>query len=130
MLAADLETGLRRLKLSAIRARAGELLVTMKRQPGTPEDFLRTLTDAESASWDASLTGHRTKAAGFPVVKTIAVLDLTVSSIPAGAFANLASLKGDHREGEHRLVGPWPPPKHLAERGHSPGLNWGPQSDH
>ena len=105
-LAPDLEAGLRRLKLSAIRAMAGELLVTAKTQRWTPEEFLRTLIDAEIASRDASMTGHRMKAAGFPVVKTIAEFDLAVSSIPAGTFDYLASLEWITARENLALIGP------------------------
>ena len=52
-LPADLEAGLRRLRLSAIRRSAPELLVTAKMQRWKPEEFLRTLIEAEIASRDA-----------------------------------------------------------------------------
>ncbi|MBC6462665.1 ATP-binding protein [Actinomadura sp. HBU206391] len=42
-LAADLDAGLRRLKLAAMRRLAPELLVTAKTQRWKPEEFLRTL---------------------------------------------------------------------------------------
>ena len=48
VLAADLDGGLRRLKLSAIRRLAPELLLTAKTQRWSPEEFLRTLIDAET----------------------------------------------------------------------------------
>ena len=53
-LAADLTAGLRRLKLAAIRRVAPELLITAKTQRWNPEEFLRTLVEAEIASRDAS----------------------------------------------------------------------------
>ena len=40
-LAADLESGLRRLKLASMRAVAPELLVTAKTQRWSPEELLR-----------------------------------------------------------------------------------------
>ena len=49
-LPADLVAGLRRLKLASMRAIAPELLVTAKTQRWSPEDFLRTLIDAEITS--------------------------------------------------------------------------------
>lgn len=49
-LPADLVAGLRRLKLASMRRLAPELLVTAKTQRWSPEDFLRTLVEAEIAS--------------------------------------------------------------------------------
>jgi hypothetical protein len=45
-LPADLEAGLRRLKLARIRALAPELLATAKVQRWAPEEVLRTLIEA------------------------------------------------------------------------------------
>jgi hypothetical protein len=42
-LAADLDSGLRRLKLGTMRRLAPELMVTAKTQRWSPEEFLRTL---------------------------------------------------------------------------------------
>jgi DNA replication protein DnaC len=70
-LAADLDAGLRRLKLAAMRRLAPELMTTAKTQRWSPEEFLRTLLDAELASRDESNARSRMKAAAFPVVKTI-----------------------------------------------------------
>ena len=70
-LAADLDTGLRRLKLGTMRRLAAELMVTAKTQRWSPEEFLRTLLDAEIASRDESNARARMKAAQFPVLKTI-----------------------------------------------------------
>ena len=53
-LPADLEAGLRRLRLGAMRALSPELLVVAKTQRWKPEEFLRTLVEAEIASRDAS----------------------------------------------------------------------------
>ena len=47
----DLEAGLRRLRLRAMRSLSPELLVTAKTQRWRPEEFLRTLIEAEIASW-------------------------------------------------------------------------------
>src|SRR5919106_1314176 len=46
-LAADLNAGLKRLKMAAMRRLAPELLITAKTQRWSPEEFLRTLVDAE-----------------------------------------------------------------------------------
>ena len=53
-LAADLNAGLRRLKLAAMRRLAPELLVTAKTQRWNPEEFLRTLIEAEITARDES----------------------------------------------------------------------------
>jgi len=105
-LAADLTAGLRRLKLSAMRSLAPELLVTAKTQRWTPEDLLRTLVDAEIASRDASNARARHKAANFPVVKRLDEFDVTTSSIPPGTFDYLASLEWIAAAENPVLVGP------------------------
>lgn len=58
-LAGDLEAALRRLRLAAIRRLAPELLVTAKTPRWTPEEFLRTLLEAELAARGASSTATR-----------------------------------------------------------------------
>ncbi len=92
-LAADLDAGLRRLKLASMRRLAPELLVTAKTQRWNPEEFLRTLLEAELTSRDASNTRTRMKAAAFPVIKTIEEFDVAASSIPQATFDYLASLE-------------------------------------
>ena len=106
VLAADLEAGLRRLKLSAMRRVAPELLVTAKTQRWTPEEFLRTLVDAEITSRDESMTATRLKAATFPVIKTFDEFDVTASSIPAGTIDYLASLEWITAAENLALIGP------------------------
>ena len=81
-LPADLEDGLRRLKLAAMRRLSPELLLTAKTQRWAPEEFLRTLIEAEISARDASNARNRLKAAAFPVVKTLDDFDVTASSIP------------------------------------------------
>ena len=49
-LEADLEAGLKRLKLAAMRRLAPELLVTARTQRWRPEELLRTLVEAEIAA--------------------------------------------------------------------------------
>ena len=59
-LAADLEDGLKRLKLRAIRTMAPEVLLTAKTQRWAPKELLRTLVEAEVAARDAAnLTARR-----------------------------------------------------------------------
>ena len=92
-LAADLTEGLKRLKMAAMRQIAPELLVTAKTQRWSPEEFLRTLIEAEVTARDESNARTRMKAAGFPVTKTLDAFDVTGSSIPSPTFDYLASLE-------------------------------------
>jgi DNA replication protein DnaC len=105
-LAGDLTEGLRRLKLAAMRQLAPELLVTAKTQRWTPEEFLRTLVEAEITARDASNARTRLKAAAFPVTKTLDEFDLGVSSIPGATFGYLASLEWIRARENLCLVGP------------------------
>jgi DNA replication protein DnaC len=106
VLAPDLEAGLKRLKLAAMRRVAPELLVTAKTQRWTPEELLRTLVDAEITSRDSSMTQARLKAASFPVVKTFDEFDVAASSIPAGTIDYLASLEWITARENLALIGP------------------------
>jgi DNA replication protein DnaC len=105
-LAADLETGLRRLKLSRIRAIAPEILTTAKIQRWSPEEVLRTLIEAELTARDASNAANRLKAAAFPVHKTLGTFDVTVSSIPVTTFEYLTTLEWIQSRANLALVGP------------------------
>jgi DNA replication protein DnaC len=105
-LAADLDTGLRRLKLGTMRRLAAELMVTAKTQRWSPEEFLRTLLDAEIASRDESNARARMKAAQFPVLKTIEEFDVPSSSIPQATFDYLASLEWIRAAENTCLIGP------------------------
>jgi DNA replication protein DnaC len=106
VLAGDLEQGLRRLKLSAMRALAPELLLTAKTQRWSPEEFLRTLLEAEIAARDASNARTRLKAAAFPVAKTLEEFDVAASSIPPATFHYLSSLEWVGAQENLCLVGP------------------------
>ena len=106
VLAADLEAGLRRLKLAAMRRIAPDLLVTAKTQRWTPEEFLRTLVDAEITARDASMTQARLKAAAFPVSKTFEEFTVSSSCIPAGTIDYLASLEWITARENLALIGP------------------------
>jgi DNA replication protein DnaC len=68
-LAADLTAGLKRLKMAGMRRLAPELLVTAKTQRWNPEEFLRTLVEAEIAARDESNARTRRRHACFPVSK-------------------------------------------------------------
>ncbi|MEU0566977.1 IS21-like element helper ATPase IstB [Nonomuraea sp. NPDC005983] len=105
-LASDLDGGLRRLKLSTIRRLAPELLVTARTQRWNPEEFLRTLIDAELAARDESNARTRMKAAAFPVIKTIEEFDVPASSIPRATFDYLASLEWIRAAENYCAVGP------------------------
>jgi DNA replication protein DnaC len=105
-LAPDLHAGLRRLKLSAMRTLAPELLITAKTQRWAPEELLRTLVEAEISARDASNARHRLKAAAFPVAKTLEEFDVAASSIPRATFDYLASLEWIGARENLCLVGP------------------------
>jgi DNA replication protein DnaC len=105
-LAADLEAGLRRLKLASMRAVAPQLLVTAKTQRWTPEELLRALVETEIVARDASNTRLRSKQACFPMVKTIEEFDLSASSIPAPTWAYLTSLEWIRATENLTMVGP------------------------
>src|SRR5688572_19175223 len=92
-LAADLTAGLKRLKMAGMRRLAPELLVTAKTQRWNPEEFLRTLVEAEIAARDESNARTRRRQACFPVSKTLEEFDLTASPIPRATFDYLGSLE-------------------------------------
>lgn len=105
-LAADLTEGLKRLKMSAMRRIAPDLLVTAKTQRWSPEEFLRTLVEAEIAARDESNARTRMKAAAFPVTKTLDGFDVTSSSVPAATFEYLSSLEWVRAVENLCLIGP------------------------
>jgi len=105
-LSADLEAGLRRLRLSAIRALAPELLVAATIQRWKPEALLAALVEAEIASRDASNTRERMKQAAFPVTKTLDSFDVSVSSVPQATIDYLVSLEWIRNNDNLCLVGP------------------------
>jgi DNA replication protein DnaC len=93
-LSADLEHGLRRLKLASMRRVAPEMLTTAKTQRWTPEELLRALVEVEITARDASNTRLRGgKQANFPTVKTVEGFDLAASSIAPQTWAYLTSLE-------------------------------------
>jgi DNA replication protein DnaC len=103
---ADLVAGLKRLKLAKIRGIAADVLQTAKTQRWAPEEVLRTLIEAEIAARDASNARARLRQAGFPVTKTLAEFNLSVSSIPQATFNYLASLEWIRAAENLCLVGP------------------------
>src|SRR3954470_19009801 len=105
-LPADLAEGLKRLKMAAMRRLAPELLVTAKTQRWKPEEFLRTLVEAEITARDASNARTRLRQASFPVTKTLEEFDVAASSIPAATFDYLASLEWIRAAENVCLIGP------------------------
>jgi DNA replication protein DnaC len=105
-LAPDLTDGLRRLKMAAMRRIAPELLVTAKTQRWSPEEFLRTLVEAEISARDESNARTRRRLAAFPVTKTLDQFDVAASSIPKPTFDYLASLEWIRAAENTCLIGP------------------------
>jgi hypothetical protein len=68
-LAADLTDGLKRPKMVGMRRLAPELLITAETQRWNPEEFLRTLIEAEIAARDASNARTCRRQACFPVTQ-------------------------------------------------------------
>ncbi len=102
----DLEAGLKRLKLAAVRRMAPEVLRTAKVQRWPPDELLRTLVEAEIAARDASNESTRRKAAGFPVTRRLDDFVLSESSVPRATFDHLASLDWIDAAENVVLVGP------------------------
>ncbi len=105
-LAPDLELGLRRLKLRAMRSLAPEVLQTAKVQRWAPDELLRTLVDAEVAARDQANEANRRRLAGFPVAKSLEEFKVVESSIPQATFDYLASLEWIAAAENVVLVGP------------------------
>jgi len=105
-LPADLTAGLKRLKLATMRAIAPELLVVAKTQRWRPEEFLRTLVEAEIAARDASNARNRLRAAAFPVTKSLDEFDLASSSVQKPSFDYLVSLEWITAKENPCLLGP------------------------
>jgi len=105
-LPADLTEGLKRLKMAAMRQLAPELLVTAKTQRWNPEEFLRTLVEAEITARDASNARTRRRQAAFPVTKTLDEFDVAASSIPQATFDYLASLEWVRATENVCMIGP------------------------
>jgi len=105
-LPADLAEGLKRLKMAAMRRLAPELLVTAKTQRWNPEEFLRTLVEAEITARDASNARTRRRQAMFPVTKTLEEFDLSASTIAEATFNYLGSLEWIRGAENVCLIGP------------------------
>lgn len=105
-LAADLNEGLKRLKMAAMRRLAPELLITAKTQRWSPEEFLRTLVEAEITARDESNARTRMRTAAFPIVKRLEEFDVAASSIPPATFDYLASLEWIRGKENTCFIGP------------------------
>jgi DNA replication protein DnaC len=105
-LAADLEAGLRRLKLAKVREIAPEVLQTAKVQRWPPDELLRTLVEAEVAARDASNARARLRVAALPATKTLDEFKVSASSVPQATFDYLASLEWIRAVENVCLVGP------------------------
>lgn len=105
-LAPDLEAGLRRLKLAAIRREGPDVLLTAKTQRWTPEETLRVLVDLEVTARDESNMRTRMAAARFPVDKTLDEFNLAESSIPGATHDYLVTLDWIRQADNLCLVGP------------------------
>src|SRR4051812_20339596 len=102
-LPADLNEGLKRLKMAAMRRLAPELLVSAKTQRWRPEEFLRTLVETEIAARDASKVRTRMRQAAFPVTKTLEDFDAGTSTWPPAGTATwpLTHGRGSSAESKH-----------------------------
>jgi DNA replication protein DnaC len=89
-----------------MRHLAPELLIVGKTQRWSPEEFLRTLLEAEIASRDASGTRSRMTQAAFPVAKSLDEFEVAQSSVPRATFDYLASLEWIAARENLCLVGP------------------------
>jgi len=105
-LAPDLERGLKRLKLRAVRTLAPEVLQTAKVQRWAPEELLRTLVEAEISARDAANLRARLRSASFPVRKSIDEFKVQESAVPQVTFEYLASLEWIRAKENLVLVGP------------------------
>src|SRR6516164_11107487 len=92
--------------MAAMRRLAPELLVTAKTQRWNPEEFLRTLVEAEITARDESNARTRMRQAAFPVRKLLDEFDIAASSIPKATFDYLASLEWIRAAENTCLIGP------------------------
>ncbi len=102
----DLVAGLRRLKLARIRAIAPEVCQTAKTQRWAPDEFLRTLIEAEIAARDESNLRGRLNLAGFPMAKRLDDFKVQASSVPQPTFNYIAELEWIRGKENLCLVGP------------------------
>jgi DNA replication protein DnaC len=92
--------------MAAMRRLAPKLLVTAKTQRWKPDEFLRTLVEAEITARDPSNARTRMRQAAFPVVKRLEEFDVTASSIPPATFDYLSSLEWVRAAENLCMIGP------------------------
>ena len=115
--------------MAAMRRLAPELLVTAKTQRWNPEEFLRTLVEAEIAARDESNARTRMRAAAFPVaqdpgrVRRRRLLDPAgdvrlprLAGVDPGRGERLPDRAGRHRQEPHPGR-----PRRRRRRGRAPG---------
>jgi len=103
---ADLEAGLKRLKLSTIRRLAPEIIATAKAQRWAPQEFLRALLEAEITARDESNCRNKMTTARFPMVKTLDEFNVAESTITRASHDYLITLEWIHKATNLCLVGP------------------------
>src|SRR5947209_2956455 len=92
--------------MAAMRRLAPELLITAKTQRWSPEEFLRTLIDAEITAREESNARTRMRVAAFPVRKRLDEFDVAASSIPKATFDYLSSLEWIRAAENACFIGP------------------------
>ena len=103
-LAPDIEAGLRRLRLGAMRRLCPELLVLAKTQRWKPEEFLRTLIEAEIACVTRR-TPESPPSGRFPVTKILDEFDVGLVG-QAGNVRLPGEPRMDRGQGESVSGGP------------------------
>jgi DNA replication protein DnaC len=103
---AELEAGLRRLKLRRVRELAPELLQTARTQRWPPEELLAVLVREEIAARERSNLANRLRAAQFPGHKTLDGFDPTASELSRTTFEFLRSLEWLERNDNLVFAGP------------------------
>jgi len=103
---AELEAGLRRLKLRRVRELAPELLQTARTQRWPPEELLAVLVREEIQARERSNLARRLSAAQFPGHKTLDAFDPAASELPRATFEFLRSLEWLERNDNLVFAGP------------------------
>jgi DNA replication protein DnaC len=103
---AQLEAGLRRLKLRRVRELAPELLQTARTQRWPPEELLAVLVREEIAARERSNLAHRLRAAQLPGHKTLEGFDPAASQLSGATFEFLRSLEWLERTDNLVFAGP------------------------
>jgi DNA replication protein DnaC len=103
---AELEAGLRRLKLRRVRELAPELLQTARTQRWPPEELLTVLVREEIAARERSNLANRLRAAQFPGHKALEGFDPAASELSRTTFEFLRSLEWLERNDNLVFAGP------------------------